>query len=101
MKEPSEIHTMAALRAEIDALDRRIVTLLAERARYIDRAAELKPGEGMPARIDARVEKVISNARETARERGLDPDLVETMWRAMVEWSIEREERVLGKGEAQ
>lgn len=98
MREPTEFSTMAALRAEIDAHDRRIVALLAERARLIDRAIELKPAEHMPARITARVEEVVANARAAATEQGLDPELVETIWRAMVEWSIAREEQVLGKG---
>ncbi|PTV93864.1 chorismate mutase [Rhodobacter aestuarii] len=100
MREPSEIPSMAELRAEIDALDLRLVALLAERARFIDRAAQLKPGEGMPARITARVEEVVANAKAAAEARGLDPALVEAIWRMMVEWSIAREEAVLGKGEA-
>lgn len=99
MKEPSEIATMAELRAEIDAHDRRIVDMLAARARLIDRASELKPGEGMPARITARVEAVVANVRAAAGERGLDPDLVERVWRELIEWSIAREEEVLGKGD--
>ncbi|TKD21813.1 chorismate mutase [Rhodobacter capsulatus] len=99
MKEPSEITSMAELRAEIDALDLRLVALLADRARFIDRAAELKPAEGMPARIKARVEEVVNNARTAAEARGMDPELIEAMWRMMVEWSIAREERVLGKGD--
>ncbi|MBZ4023986.1 chorismate mutase [Rhodobacter sp. TJ_12] len=99
MREPSEIPSMAELRAEIDALDVRIVALLADRARLIDRAAQLKPGEGMPARITARVEEVVRNACAEAEARGMDPALIEAIWRMMVEWSIAREERVLGKGE--
>lgn len=99
MKEPSEIATMAELRAEIDAHDRRIVAMLADRARLIDRASALKPGEGMPARITPRVEAVVANVRAAAGERGLDPDLVERVWRELIEWSIAREEEVLGKGD--
>lgn len=90
---------MAGLRAEIDALDARIVDLLAARAGLIDRAIELKPGEGLPARIEVRVEEVVARVRAAAAERGLDPDLAETLWRQIIEWSIAREERVLGKGE--
>ncbi|SOB94535.1 chorismate mutase [Rhodobacter maris] len=97
MKEPSQIPSMAALRAEIDALDAQIVALMADRARLIDRAAQLKPGEGLPARIEARVEEVVRNAMREAEAQGLDPALIETIWRLIVEWSIAREERVLGK----
>jgi isochorismate pyruvate lyase len=99
MREPSEIATMAELRAEIDAHDRCIVSMLAERARLIDRASELKPGEGMPARITPRVEAVVANVRSAAQGRGLDPELIETLWRQLIEWSIAREEQVLGKGD--
>lgn len=101
MREPSELLNMAALRAEIDAHDQRIVALLADRARLIDRAIALKPAEHMPARIEARVEEVVANVRAAAGERGLDPDLVETLWRIVIDWSIDREERVLGRGEAE
>lgn len=99
MRDPSEIGTMAELRREIDALDRQLVALLAARARLIDRAAELKPGEGMPARITPRVEEVVANARAGAEAQGWDPDLAEAIWRQMVEWSIAREEAVMGPGD--
>ena len=101
MKDPREIASMAELRAEIDAHDAKIVAMLAERARLIDRAAELKPAEKMPARITARVNAVLDNVRAEAEARGLDPALVEGIWRGLIEWSIAREEKVLGKGEAE
>ena len=51
--------TMAELRRAIDALDDRLVALLAARAGYIDRAAALKRPLGLPARIGPRVEEVV------------------------------------------
>ena len=97
MKAPQDCANMAELRVQIDALDRQLVALLAQRATYIDRAAELKPAEGLPARIDERVEDVVAKVRITAQEAGFDPDLAEAIWRPMIEWSIAREERVLGR----
>ena len=96
MRDPREIATMADLRREIDDLDRRLMALLGARARLIDRAAELKPAEGMPARVGPRVEEVAMNARANAAEAGFDPDLAEELWRRMIEWSIAREEAVMG-----
>ncbi|PTW50197.1 chorismate mutase [Rhodovulum kholense] len=96
---PQTCRSMDELRPQIDALDARLVALLAERARYIDRAAELKATAGLPARIDDRVEEVVANVRALAGAEGLDPDLVETLWRALIEWSIGREERALGAKE--
>ncbi|MEL6584932.1 MAG: chorismate mutase [Pseudomonadota bacterium] len=97
MIDPKSCSTMTEVRAGIDALDTELVRLLALRAAFIDRASELKPGEGLPARIDDRVEEVANNARRNAEAAGWDPDLAERIWREMIEWSIAREERVLGR----
>ncbi|RID92632.1 chorismate mutase [Gemmobacter lutimaris] len=96
MKAPSDCHSMTELRAEIDALDAQIVALFKRRSGYIDRAAELKPAEGLPARIDARVEEVVAKVRARAEAEGLDPALIESLWRQLIDWSIAREEKVLG-----
>ena len=87
---------MSELRVQIDDLDRALIDLLANRARYIDRASELKPGEGLPARITERVEEVAANARRNAGAVGFDPNLAECLWRVLIDWSIAREEQVLG-----
>ena len=96
LKAPQDCETMQDLRVQIDRLDQQLVELLLERARYIDRASQLKPGEGLPARIPDRVEEVVANVRARAGQSGLDPDLAEQLWRILIDWSIAREERVLG-----
>jgi len=93
------IATMAELRLEIDRLDAALVDLLARRTAMIDRAIELKPGEGLPARIETRVEDVVTKVRTRAVAAGLPPELAETLWREMMEFFIAREESVLGKGD--
>lgn len=87
---------MAHIRAEIDRLDETLVRLFAERASYIDRAAEIKAGGDLPARIDTRVEEVVQNVRRHAITHGLPPELVEKLWRRLIDWSIAREENRLG-----
>lgn len=99
MKKPDECETMADIRAEIDRLDAELVALFAERVGYIDRAAAIKAGIGLPARITPRVEEVIANVRGHAVAHGLPPDKLEKLWRKLVDWSIEREEGHLGKGD--
>ena len=96
MTDPADCRSMTELRAAIDALDGEIVRLFTLRAGYIDRAIQLKPAEGLPARIDARVEEVVARVRARAGQGGLDPDLAEAIWRRVIEWSIAREETVLG-----
>ena len=96
LRPPEDCADMAELRAQIDVLDARLVALLAQRAGYIDRAVVLKAPSGLPARIPARVEEVVARVRARAEAEGLDPALVETLWRALIEWSIAREEKTLG-----
>ncbi len=89
---PKDCENMAQLRDAIDELDRELMAMLRLRVDYIDRAAEIKPGIDMPARVDERVEEVAMNARKNAQAVGLDPDQAEKLWRKMIEWSIAREE---------
>lgn len=96
MRTPENCSTMAELRSAIDALDEKLIELLATRAGYIDRAAQLKTENGWPAKIPERVAEVIGNAKSRARAVGLDAKLAEQLWQPLVEWSIAREEQVLG-----
>lgn len=92
---PQDCRDMGTLRAEIDALDERLVALLAARAGYIDQAIVLKQINGWPAQIPERVEEVVAKVRSSAGSARLDPDLAETLWRQLIDWSIAREARVI------
>ncbi len=94
---PADCADMEALRAAIDATDRALVALFAERIGYIERAAVLKRGNGLPARIPDRVEEVVARVRAAADGAGLDPDLFETLWRRVIEHAIALEERRLAR----
>ncbi len=91
-----DIQDMATLRAHIDALDARLIALLAERSGLIDRAAQIKARDGLPARIEARVEEVALLARTRAADAGLSPDLAESLWRLMMEHFIAQGDAQLG-----
>jgi isochorismate pyruvate lyase len=95
LRAPEHCDTMAELRREIDALDVAIIELLAKRSGYIDRAIDLKRIEGVPARAEGRVREVIEKVCAAAAERGLDENLVEQLWRELIEWSIARESKSL------
>ena len=86
---------MDELRHQIDKLDVQVVELLSSRSEFIDRAIELKKLNGMPARIPERIESVVSNARNAAEELDLDADLVEKIWRILIDWSIQREAEII------
>ena len=95
LKKPGDCNSMDELRHQIDKLDVKIIELLANRSEFIDRATELKKSNGMPARIPERIESVVSNARNAAEELDLDADLVEKIWRILIDWSIQREAEII------
>lgn len=75
---------MGDVRDAIDDLDRRIVPLLAQRARYVARAATLKPAKTMV--VDpARIEDVVAKVCAMADQNHMDPILVERIYRAMID----------------
>ena len=95
LTKPGDCNSMDELRHQIDKLDVKIIELLANRSEFIDRATELKKSNGMPARIPERIESVVSKARNAAEELDLDADLVEKIWRILIDWSIQREAEII------
>ena len=87
---PEQCATMAEVRAGVDSVDRALVALLAERFRFMDGAARIKP-ERAQVRDEARKQQVITNAAAEAARLGLDPAVIEMLWDALVEASIAHE----------
>jgi isochorismate pyruvate lyase len=84
---PAECMTMAQVRQGVDALDRLLVTILAERQRYMDAAARIKPNREA-VRDTARIEDVVAKVRAQAREVGLSEEIAEPVWRLLIERCI-------------
>ncbi len=82
--------TMAEVRAAIDALDTLIVSLLAERMRYIEAAGRIKPDRGA-VRDEVRKAAVIAHAVKVAHDRGFPPKLAYRLYDMLVEGSIAHE----------
>jgi isochorismate pyruvate lyase len=99
LKHPKDIDTMTDLRTQIDHLDLELIRLLALRQSHVDRAAELKPIVGLPARIKTRVDEVVSNVHALALREGFDAPTAAEMWRLMIDNMIAREERAMSKGD--
>ncbi len=81
---------MAEVRVEIDALDREIVALLADRLHYIDEAARLKASRDQ-VRDEARIADVLKKVEAEAQRLGVDAKVVASAYRALVEASIAHE----------
>ncbi len=86
-KAPSDCQTMAEVRQGVDALDRALVKLLAERQGFMDAAARIKPHRGV-VRDEARIEDVVTKVRAAAREAGLSEAIAEPVWRTLIDRCI-------------
>lgn len=84
---PEACKTMADVRAGVDALDQRIVELLASRFGYMRAAARIKLERGQ-VRDEARKAAVIAHARQHAHALGLPSDIIGALWEQLVEASI-------------
>ncbi|AZG78562.1 chorismate mutase [Methylocystis rosea] len=87
---------MSDVRRLIDELDEELVALLAKRQRQIERAARIKPALGIPANVPERVDEVLAHVLGAARREGLSVEVAMTLWRTLIDWSIQYEERLMG-----
>ncbi|MEU8894998.1 chorismate mutase [Nocardia sp. NPDC048505] len=83
-------HSLAEVRARIDALDGELIRTLAERQALVRAAAAFKTDE-QAVRAPDRAARVVALARERAAAAGLAPAVAEAVWRAMIGAFIELE----------
>src|SRR5690349_25122951 len=87
---PEDCASMAEVRQGVDALDRALVALLAERQRYMDAAARIKADrDSVPDR--ARIEDVVAKVKAEARKAGLSEAIAEPVWRLLIDRCIAHE----------
>jgi len=78
------------VRASIDDVDGRIVELLAERRAYVLQAARFKASPEA-VRVPAREAQVIANVKALAYRAGIEPELVESLYRQMIDGFVRLE----------
>lgn len=97
-----ECKSLEEVRENIDRIDKQIVNLIAERSTYVVQAANFKKNSD-DVKAPQRVEKVISKVRILANDYGVDPSIVENIYRTMINSFINLEisehEKLLQKEE--
>ena len=84
---------MDEVRAEIDRLDRILVTLLAERQQYIEAAGRIKPRQD-EVRLPWRIEDVVAKVLAEAERQGLSKRIAEPVWRELIDRCIAHEHEI-------
>ena len=87
---PAACETMIEVRHGVAALDSALVALLAERQRYMDAAARIKPDRDA-VHDDARIEDVVAKVLTAAQAQGLSSDIAEPVWRLLIDRCIAHE----------
>lgn len=90
MKTPDECESMIDIRAEIDQLDRQVVTLLGRRFTYVKAASKFKTSE-TSVKAPERFQSMLQQRRVWAEKEGLNPDAIEKMYKDLVNHFIEEE----------
>ena len=88
-----QFENMKELREEIDLLDNELIGLFAKRFKFIEDAALIKNNINQ-IRDNARIEKIVSRVRDLAKTNNLSEDIIEELWRFIIELSIKHEKQM-------
>jgi chorismate mutase len=88
---------LSEIRKHLDRLDMALVNVLAERMAFIPMVAEYKAKNGVPRYQPGREEEIISHKRELAKVSGLNPELVEKLFRTIIDDAHRIEKDIIGE----
>jgi prephenate dehydratase/chorismate mutase len=86
---------LVALRERIEAVDRQIIELLAERMKIVEGVIEAKLATASPFRDREREESLIGKLRAMAVAHGIDPHQIERMYRVVMDMSVAHQEQTV------
>jgi isochorismate pyruvate lyase len=89
--DPKVCRTMLEVRAGVDEIDERLMGLLARRFGYAVASSRIKQSRAA-VRDEERIAKVLANAVILGTRLGVPQDMVESIWRAMIESFVAHEQ---------
>ena len=87
---------MEERRKELDLIDNELIKLVSKRFKFIEQAAIIKD-DISKIRDNDRIEDIIKRLRKLAKNNDISPDIVEKLWRYIIELSIELETEIFSK----
>lgn len=85
-----KVENLEQARAQIDVIDHALIELISARQFYVDQAVRFKR-TAHDVQSPERVEDVIKKVRGAAQDQGVDPNLIEHIYREMIHHFIQRE----------
>jgi isochorismate pyruvate lyase len=89
---PGLCETLDEIREGMDAIDHKIIDLIAERVGYVRAAAKFKTSVTAVAAPE-RVQAVLNTRRQWAEDAGLSGPVIEALYRDLVAYCISEEKR--------
>lgn len=87
---PDECSNIQEIRSEIDAIDREVINALGKRSAYVKAAAKFKPSV-TTVKAPERFNTMLQQRRIWAESAGLNPDIIEKLYRDLVNYFIDEE----------
>jgi len=88
--EPNACHSLDDVRNEIDRIDDALVDLIAQRNRYIRQAAKFKDSVEK-IKEQSRIDSVIERIRLRGIDQGVSANMLEDIFRSMIDEMVETE----------
>lgn len=96
MIEPQDCESLDEVRSQIDQLDRSLIDAINRRRKYVHAAARFKRSEDQVHALD-RQRSMLAARRQWAESEGVDPDLIEALFRTIVDHFIRAEMEVFSE----
>lgn len=91
---PENCKTITDIRRQIDAIDEDIIKALGIRFQYVKEIVRFKKDKES-VKAPKRYHAVLDRRREWAAENGLDPDIIEQMYKHLIHHFIEVEKKII------
>jgi len=92
---PEECTNIDEVRHEIDNVDQEIIRLLAVRFGYVREVVKYKEKTANAIEATDRKNQVFQTRRQWAEAQGINPDVVEDIYRRLVQYFIDEEKKII------
>lgn len=86
---------MKPFRKRIDALDDQIIDLMIQRTEIIHEVADFKHKNNIPAVLQDRVDEVRERCADRAEKKGMDPEVIRSIYTKLIKYSCDLEEELM------
>ncbi len=97
MKLPKKCHNIEEVREAIDSIDAEILRFLGERYKYVKEIIKYKEPNKDSIIAKKRYDEVLAKRREWAEKEGLSADVIEEIYKILINYFIQEEISIINK----